>query len=61
MYYIKFQVERAIATVNSAIANQIDWEEIQEIVEEAKAQSDPVALLIKSLNLGANQMVLQLM
>merc|ERR1712150_169067 len=52
------EVERAIATINSAIANQIDWEEIQEIVDEAKGQGDPVAILIKSLNLGANQIVL---
>ena len=55
-----FQVEQAIATINSAIANQIDWEEIEEIVKEAQIQMDPVASAIKSLKLNINQIVLTL-
>ena len=54
------QVERAIATINSAVANQYDWEEIQEIVDEAKESGDPVAQMIRSLNLGSNQITLSL-
>ncbi|XP_057315018.1 ribosome quality control complex subunit NEMF-like [Hydractinia symbiolongicarpus] len=53
-------VERAIATINSALANQIGWEEIEEIVQEAKSQSDPVANVIKKLKLDTNQLVLSL-
>lgn len=61
-YFIIFiiQVERAIATINSALANQIDWEEIEEVVQEAKSQSDPVANVIKKLKLDTNQLVLSL-
>lgn len=53
-------MERAIATINSAIANQIDWEEIQEIVKEAQEQRDLVACSIKSLKLDSNQIVMLL-
>lgn len=53
-------MEQAIATINSAIANQIDWEEIEEIVKEAQSQMDPVASSIKSLKLNINQIVLTL-
>ena len=55
-----FQVEQAISTINSAIANQIDWEEIEEIVKEAQSQMDPVASAIKLLKLNINQIVLTL-
>eukprot|EP00111_Clytia_hemisphaerica_P007746 TCONS_00022497-protein len=53
-------VEQAIATINSAIANQIDWEEIEDIVKEAQSQHDPIASSIKSLKLNVNQIVLSL-
>lgn len=53
-------MEQAISTINSAIANQIDWEEIEEIVKEAQSQMDPVASAIKSLKLNINHIVLTL-
>ena len=59
-FLIFLQVERAIITINSAVANQIDWEEIEEIVREAKVQNDPVAKIIKSLNLETNKITLVL-
>ena len=46
--------------MNSAIANQIDWEEITDIVKEAQSQGDPVACSIKELKLGMNQIRLKL-
>ena len=59
-FLIFLQVERAIITINSAVSNQIDWEEIEEIVREAKVQNDPVAKIIKSLNLETNKITLVL-
>ena len=46
--------------VNSAIANQIDWEEINEIVKEAQLQGDRIACSIKELKLEANQLSMKL-
>jgi len=51
-------VDQAITTINSAIANQVDWVEIEELVAEAKLQNDPVASLIKSLQLSSNKITL---
>ena len=48
------QVDRAIVVVRSAIANQIDWDEIHTIVKEAQTQGDPVASSIKTLKLATN-------
>uniref|UniRef100_A0A4W3K603 Ribosome quality control complex subunit NEMF n=1 Tax=Callorhinchus milii TaxID=7868 RepID=A0A4W3K603_CALMI len=36
-------VDKAIHVIRSALANQIDWTEIGNIVKEAQAQDDPVA------------------
>ena len=54
------QVERAIVIVQSAVANQIDWAEIERIVKEAQAQGDQVALAIKSLHLNTNHFTMLL-
>ncbi|XP_065063577.1 ribosome quality control complex subunit NEMF-like [Rhopilema esculentum] len=53
-------VDQAIKVVNSAIANQIDWEEISNIVKEAQEQGDPVACSIKELKLETNQITMKL-
>jgi len=53
-------VDQAIKVVNSAIANKVDWEEIDEIVKEAQSQEDPVACSIKELKLDTNQIVMKL-
>ena len=36
-------VNNALTVMRSALANQIDWKEIQELLDEAKANKDPVA------------------
>ncbi|XP_064599750.1 ribosome quality control complex subunit NEMF-like [Liolophura sinensis] len=53
-------VDRAILIVRSALANQIDWTEIHELVKEAQLQGDPVAGAIKSLKLDTNHMTMLL-
>ncbi|XP_002735180.1 ribosome quality control complex subunit NEMF-like [Saccoglossus kowalevskii] len=53
-------VDRAIQVVQSAIANQIDWAEIWDIVKEAQTQGDEVAKSIKSLKLDKNHITLLL-
>eukprot|EP00794_Sanderia_malayensis_P020402 gene20402-22415_t len=53
-------VDQAMKVVNSAIANKVDWEEIDDIVKEAQAENDPVACAIKSLKLDTNQMTMKL-
>jgi hypothetical protein len=46
--------------VNNAIASQLDWNDIKEIIEEAQEQCHPIACLIKELKLTTNQIVLNL-
>jgi hypothetical protein len=52
------KVDRAIVVVRSAIANQIDWDEIHTLVREAQTQGDPVASAIKTLKLGTNHITM---
>jgi hypothetical protein len=47
-------VDRAITVISSAIANQLSWEDIDELVAEAKDAGDPVASSIKALHLDTN-------
>ncbi|XP_071551186.1 uncharacterized protein Clbn [Panulirus ornatus] len=53
-------VEAAILVVRSAVANQIDWRQIQELLAEAQARGDPVALAIRQLKLESNVITLLL-
>ncbi|XP_077077807.1 ribosome quality control complex subunit NEMF isoform X2 [Siphateles boraxobius] len=53
-------VERALTVVRSALANQVDWAEIGQIVKEAQAAGDPVACAIKELKLQSNHMTMLL-
>jgi hypothetical protein len=53
-------VDRALFLINNAIANQLDWNDINEIVEEAKDQGHPVASIIRQLKLDANHIVIML-
>jgi len=53
-------VDQAILIVRSAIANQIDWTEIWNLVKEAQLQGDRVAGAIKALKLSSNQITLLL-
>ncbi|XP_030636380.1 ribosome quality control complex subunit NEMF [Chanos chanos] len=53
-------VERALQVVRSALANQVDWAEIGQIVKEAQAAGDPVACAIKELKLQTNHITMLL-
>lgn len=53
-------VDKAIIQLNSALANQLSWQEIQDLVDEAKERDDPVASMIKTLKLDTNHVVLRL-
>ena len=46
--------------MRSALANQIDWTEIWNLVKEAQLQGDRVAGAIKALKLSTNQITLLL-
>ena len=47
-------VESALAVMRSAIANQIDWKEINALLKEAQDRGDPVAKRITQLKLDTN-------
>ena len=51
-------VETAINQVRSAVASQIGWDEIEEFLQEAQEDDDPVACAIKELKLKTNQIVM---
>jgi len=51
-------VDTAIHQVRSAIASQIDWDEIGEMLQEAQEDDDPVASAIKELQLKTNHIVM---
>ncbi|XP_061172941.1 ribosome quality control complex subunit NEMF-like [Saccostrea echinata] len=53
-------VDQALLIVRSALANQIDWTEIQNLVKEAQLQGDPVASCITGLKLESNIITLLL-
>lgn len=53
-------VEQAIRVVRTAIANQIDWDEIHNLIKDAQASGDPVALAISGLNLQSNEFTMTL-
>lgn len=53
-------VDNAILAVRSAIANQMSWPDIHELVKAAQANGDPVAGAIKQLKLEINHISLKL-
>ncbi|KAL8598247.1 hypothetical protein ACOMHN_035197 [Nucella lapillus] len=53
-------VDKAILVVRSALANQIDWTEISQLVKEAQATGDAVARAIVTLKLDINHITLML-
>ncbi|RDD37814.1 Nuclear export mediator factor NEMF-like protein [Trichoplax sp. H2] len=53
-------VDKAITVICSAVANQMDWSEIKEILKEAQSRDDPVACCIKRLKLETNQITILL-
>ena len=53
-------VDAAINQVRSAVASQIAWSEIQELLEEAQEMGDPIASAIKNLKLKNNLITMAL-
>ncbi|XP_073950887.1 nuclear export mediator factor NEMF homolog Clbn [Choristoneura fumiferana] len=53
-------VEQARLAVQAAIANQMSWDDIKELVKTAQENADPVASCIKQLKLQTNHITLQL-
>ncbi|XP_042220810.1 nuclear export mediator factor NEMF-like [Homarus americanus] len=53
-------VDATILVVRSAVANQIDWRQIKELLAEAQGRGDPVAQAIKQLKLESNTITLSL-
>ena len=53
-------VERACIVIRSAVANAMDWKDIELLVKDAQSQGDPVASIIHSLKLQSNQVTLLL-
>ena len=53
-------VNNGIKVINSAIANQIPWDQIKEIIKEATENRDPVASRIKQLKFDVNHIVMLL-
>ncbi|XP_067128468.1 ribosome quality control complex subunit NEMF [Centruroides vittatus] len=47
-------VQSAILTIQSAIANQISWTNIWNLIQDAQKQGDPIAKSIKGLKLDTN-------
>ncbi|CAF1380213.1 unnamed protein product [Rotaria sordida] len=53
-------VTRAMAAINTAVANQMSWPEIEELVDEAKQSGDPTARAIQSIKFDINHLALLL-
>lgn len=53
-------VDNAILAMQSALANQMSWQDIQTLLKEAQAKGDPVASAIKHLKLESNHITLLL-
>lgn len=53
-------VDNAILAIQSALANQMSWPDIQTLLKEAQARGDPVASAIKQLKLESNHVSLLL-
>ncbi|KAF2368485.1 protein of unknown function DUF3441 [Trinorchestia longiramus] len=53
-------VDAAISQMRAALAHQLDWREIEELLQEAQEREEPVALAIKSLSLATNTITMML-
>ncbi|XP_063983197.1 ribosome quality control complex subunit NEMF homolog [Diachasmimorpha longicaudata] len=53
-------VDNAILAIQSALANQMAWPDIQGLLDEARSQGDPVASAIKQLKLETNHISMML-
>lgn len=53
-------VDKAIGVINSALDSGMDWNSLEELVEVEKGNMNPIALLIKKLNLDKDEVILSL-
>lgn len=53
-------VDKAIGVINSAVDSGMDWDALEELVEVEKANMNPIALLMKRLDLDKDEIVLSL-
>ncbi len=60
MQEIKSILKKIFECSQSAIANQLDWSEINEIIQDAKDDGHSVALAIKELQLDTNHILMTL-
>jgi hypothetical protein len=54
------QVTRAMAAINTAVANQMSWSEIEELLDDAKQSGDPIARAIVGIKFDINHVSLLL-
>lgn len=53
-------VDAAISIIRNAVASQMDWLDLKELVLEEKRKNNPIALMIDDLKLKTNQITLLL-
>lgn len=60
LIHISIQVNRAVLIVNHAVANQVSWEDITEMVTNGQEIGDPTAVAIRKIDFATNQMTMKL-
>jgi predicted ribosome quality control (RQC) complex YloA/Tae2 family protein len=53
-------VDKALSVINSALDTGMDWDALEQLVEVEQVNENPIALLIKSLELDQDAMILSL-
>lgn len=53
-------VDAAITIIRNAVASQMDWQDLHDLVKEEKRRENPIALIIENLKLETNQLTLVL-
>lgn len=53
-------VDAAITIIRNAVASQMDWQDLQDLVKEEKRRENPIAMIIDDLKLATNQLTLVL-
>lgn len=53
-------VDAAITIIRNAVASQMDWQDLTDLVKEEKRRGNPIALIIESLKLQTSQITLVL-
>ncbi|KAI9267123.1 fibronectin-binding protein A N-terminus-domain-containing protein [Helicostylum pulchrum] len=51
-------VDAAITIIRNAVASQMDWQDLNDLVKEEKRRQNPIALIIETLKLDTNQLTL---